>query len=86
MNSTAFGPIEVPGVFIRRMPDTNPKSMRPLAWAALSFTALCAIVIALTVLGAVSFQLGLLMLVGLVALYFGIGVLVVVYRFVGRLN
>lgn len=68
------------------MNSPDPKSLRSLAWVALSFTALAAIVIALAIFGVVSFQLGLLMLVGLVGLYFGCGVLVLVYRFVSRLD
>lgn len=68
------------------MNSTSPKSLLRLAWVAMSFTALAVTVIALAVFGVVTFQLGLLLLVGLVALYFGCGVLVLVYRFVSKLN
>jgi hypothetical protein len=64
----------------------NSKSLRPLAWFTSLFSALALVVIALAVFGIVSFQLGLLMLIGLVGLFFGMGVLVVVYRFVAKLE
>jgi uncharacterized membrane protein len=67
-----------------RGPDD--KSLPRLAWAAGSFTLLAVVVIALAVFGVVTMQLALLMLVGLVGLYFGLGVLVLVYRFVSRLD
>ena len=68
------------------MTAAKPKSLTALAGIALSFTVLCTIVIALGIFGVVSFQLALLMLVGLVALYFGVGVLILLYRFVARLE
>lgn len=68
------------------MTSTKPKSSRSLAWFALSFTVLCTTVIALAIFGVITFQLALLMLVGLVALHFGLGVLVLIYRFVGKLH
>jgi hypothetical protein len=68
------------------MNEPRRKSVLTLPWAAGSFTVLAVIVIALAIFGVVTFQLGLLMLVGLVGLYFGIGVLVMVYRFVAKLE
>jgi hypothetical protein len=68
------------------METSKHASLRRLAWAAWSFTLLAATVIGLTVMHVVTFQLGLLMLVGLVGLYFGLGVLVLVYRFVAKLS
>jgi|GEM_PF-6322826 uncharacterized YccA/Bax inhibitor family protein len=59
---------------------------RTLVLVATSFTLLALIVIALAAFGAVTFQLALLMLVGLVGLYFGCGVLVLIYRFVSKLQ
>jgi hypothetical protein len=74
------------GVQPHRSSRTDDKSLSRLAWAAGSFTLLAVVIIALAVLGVVTMQLALLMLVGLVGLYFGLGVLVLVYRFVSRLD
>jgi hypothetical protein len=68
------------------MSAPNSKSLRSLAWFTGVFSALALIVIALAVFDIVSFQLGLLMLVGLVGLFFGMAVLIVVYRFVAKLE
>jgi len=57
-----------------------------LAGGALSFTALAVLIFMLLVLNVVSPQLALLMLVGLVGLYFGFGVLIAVYRFISKLD
>jgi formate/nitrite transporter FocA (FNT family) len=65
--------------------DKN-KSLRMLALAAGSFTAFAIGIMALAAKGVVTFQLGLLMLIGLVGLYFGFGVLIVVYRFIAKLD
>jgi formate/nitrite transporter FocA (FNT family) len=65
--------------------DKN-KSLQMLALAAGSFTALAIAIMVLAAKGIVTFQLGLLMLVGLVGLYFGFGVLIVVYRFIAKLD
>lgn len=53
---------------------------------SLSFTGIVVLIMALLIKGVVTFQLGLLMLVALLGLYFGFGVLIAVYRFVGRLK
>jgi hypothetical protein len=66
--------------------ETSKQTPLRLALAAWSFTLLAAAIIGLTVMHVVSLQLGLLMLVGLVGLYFGCGVLVLVYRFVAKLD
>jgi hypothetical protein len=68
------------------METSKNASLRRLAWVAASFTLLAVTVIGLAVTGIVTFQLGLLMLVGLVGLYFGFGVLILVYRFVTKLS
>jgi len=65
---------------------SNDKSLPRLAWVAGSFTCLAVCVIALAIFRVVTMQLGLLMLVGLVGLYFGFGVLFLVYRFVSKLD
>jgi hypothetical protein len=51
-----------------------------------SFTALVIGVFVLMVKHVVTFQMGLLMVVALIGLYFGFGVLVLVYRFTSRLK
>jgi len=51
-----------------------------------SFTAFVIAVFVLMVRHVVTFQMGLLMLVALVGLYFGFGVLALVYRFTSRLK
>lgn len=65
-----------------------PKNMKlkTLAGIAVSFTSLVVIVIFLAAKRVVSFQMALLMLVALVALYFGFGVLIAIYRFTGKLK
>lgn len=71
-----------------RSPE-GPRSTRTLRIAALvasSFTALAVGILVLMMKRVVSFQLGLLMLVALVGLYFGFGVLIAVHRFVGKLQ
>ena len=44
------------------------------------------LIFTLMIKGVVTFQLGLLMLVALLGLYFGFGVLFLIYRFVARLQ
>lgn len=68
------------------MADSRNNSLRMLAAAAGSFTLLALTVIFLAAKGVVTFQLGLLMLVALVGLYFGFGVLIAVYRFISKLE
>jgi hypothetical protein len=62
------------------------KSLQTLALVAGSFTALVIAIMVLAAKGIVTFQVGLLMLIGLVGLYFGFGVLIVVYRFIAKLE
>jgi hypothetical protein len=66
--------------------DTRNKSLRTLALVAVSFTGLAVTIMFLAAKGIVTFQLGLLMLVALVGLYFGFGVLILVYRFMCKLE
>jgi hypothetical protein len=66
--------------------DTPRKSLRGLAAAAISFTLLAVGIIVLAAKEVVTMQLGLLMLVALVGLYFGFGVLILMWRFVGKLE
>ncbi len=53
---------------------------------AVSFAVLAAVIIFLARMEVLSFALGKLMLAGLLALYFGIGFLIVVYRFIDKLK
>jgi len=69
-----------------RVTEPRNSSLKTLALAAGSFTLLAVLIIALAATRIVSFQLGLLMLVALVGLYFGFGVLIAVYRFTGKLE
>src|SRR5262245_17743252 len=70
----------------RKVAEAPKKSLRGLAAAAGSFTVFAIAIIVLAAKGVVTMQMGLLMLVALVGLYFGFGVLIVVWRFVGRLE
>jgi hypothetical protein len=66
------------------MSDT--KKLKIAALISLSFTGIVVLILALLVKGVITFQLALLMLVALLGLYFGFGVLIFLYRFVGRLK
>ena len=50
------------------------------------FTGLIVTIIVLLMKQVISFEMALLMFVGLLGLYVGFGVLVMVYRFVGKLE
>ncbi|MFL6547883.1 MAG: hypothetical protein ACJ8OJ_04265 [Povalibacter sp.] len=52
----------------------------------ISFCALIALVIALLMNHVITFQMALLSLVALFGLYCGFGVLIAIYRFVGKLE
>jgi hypothetical protein len=71
------------------MSDARSENRRKLKIAAavsLTFTGIVVLIFTLMIKGVVTFQLGLLMLVALLALYFGFGVLFLIYRFVARLQ
>jgi len=68
------------------MSEPKNRTLIIAAAVALSFTGLGALILFLMVSHIVTFQLGLLMLVALVGLYFGFGVLIAVYRFTSRLR
>jgi hypothetical protein len=61
-------------------------ALKVAAGIVVSFAVLAGTIILLAQLGIFSFALAKLMLAGLLALYFGIGFLVVVYRFIDKLN
>jgi hypothetical protein len=66
------------------MSDT--KKLKIAALISLSFTGIVVLILALLVKGVITFQLALLMLVALLGLYFGFGVLILIYRFVAKLQ
>ena len=61
-------------------------ALKVAAGIVVSFAVLAGTIILLAQLGIFSFALAKLMLAGLLALYFGIGFLVVVYRFIDKLK
>ena len=61
-------------------------ALKVAAGIVVSFAVLAGTIIVLAQLGIFSFALAKLMLAGLLALYFGIGFLVVVWRFIDKLN
>jgi hypothetical protein len=65
---------------------TRNKALKIAAGVAVTFTSLVVIILVLLVNRIVTFQMALLMLVALFGLYFGFGVLVAVYRFIGKLE
>ena len=66
------------------MADT--KKLKIAAAISLSFTGIVVLIMGLLVKRVITFQLAMLMLVALLGLYFGFGVLIALYRFVGRLK
>jgi hypothetical protein len=71
------------------MSDSKSENRRKLKIAAavsLTFTGIVVLIFTLMIKGVVTFQLGLLMLVALLGLYFGFGVLILIYRFVAKLQ
>ena len=65
---------------------TDTKKLKIAAAISLSFTGIVVLIMALLVKGVITFPLAMLMLVALLGLYFGFGVLIVLYRFTGRLK
>jgi hypothetical protein len=62
------------------------KTSKVAVGLAVSFTGLASAIMFLLVTKIVSFELGLLMLVASVAMHLGFGILIAVYRLVGRLE
>lgn len=60
--------------------------LKALAGVAVSFTSLVVVIFFMAAWRVISFQMALLMLVALVGLYFGFGLLIVIYRFTGKLK
>ena len=65
-----------------------PKSrtLKIVAGVAASFAGLVATIIFLARARMISFEMAMLMLVALVGLYFGFGILIAVYRLIGKLD
>jgi hypothetical protein len=64
----------------------DTKKLKIAAAISLSFTGIVVLIMGLLVKRVITFQLAMLMLVALLGLYFGFGVLIALYRFVGRLK
>lgn len=65
---------------------TDTRKLRIVAAVVASFCALIVLVMALLIKHVITFQMALLMLIALFGLYFGFGVLIAVWRFIGRLE
>jgi hypothetical protein len=64
----------------------NNRALKVAAGVAVSFMSLVVLILVLMANRVVTFQMALLMLVALLGLYFGFGVLIAVYRFIGKLE
>lgn len=62
------------------------RKLKIVAAVVASFCALIVVVLALMLKQVITFQMALLMLVALLGLYIGFGILIAVYRFIGRLE
>jgi hypothetical protein len=65
---------------------TKKRTLKVVAGIAASFTALVGTIIFLLAKKIISIEMAMLILVGLLAMYVGIGVLMAVYRFVDKLK
>ena len=57
-----------------------------MAGIAASFAGLLGTIIFLSVMNIISFEMAKLMLAALVAMYIGFGILIAIYRFIGKLE
>jgi hypothetical protein len=64
----------------------DTRKLKIAAAISLSFTGIVVLIMALLVKNVITFQMAMLMLVALLGLYFGFGVLIALWRFVGRLK
>jgi hypothetical protein len=62
------------------------RTLRAVAGIAASFTGLVATIIFLSEMKIISFEIAKLMLVALLGMYVGFGILIAVYRFIGKLK
>lgn len=62
------------------------KTLKVVVGIAVSFTVLAGTIIFLLQAGKISLEVAMLMLVGLLGMYLGFGILIAVYRLVGKLQ
>ena len=62
------------------------RTIKVVAGIAASFTGLVGTIIFLSEANIVSFEMAMLMLVALVGMYLGFGILIAVYRLIGKLE
>ena len=62
------------------------RTLKIVAGIAASFIALAGTIIFLSAAKIVSFQVAMLMLAALVGMYLGVGILIAVYRLIGKLD
>ena len=62
------------------------RTLKVVAGIAASFTGLAGVIIFLSEAKIISFEMAMLMLVALLGMYLGFGVLIAVYRLVGKLE
>ena len=62
------------------------RTLKVVAGIAASFTGLVGVIIFLSEAKIISFEMAMLMLVALLGMYVGFGVLIAVYRLVGKLD
>jgi hypothetical protein len=62
------------------------RTLKVVAGIVISFTGLAGTIILLLVMKIISFAVAMLMLVALLGMYIGFGVLIAVYRLIGKLE
>ena len=62
------------------------RTLKIVAGIAASFAGLLGTIIFLSVMQIISFEMAKLMLAALVAMYIGFGILIAIYRFIGKLE
>ena len=62
------------------------RTLKIVAGIAASFTGFLGTIIFLSVMQIISFEMAKLMLAALVAMYIGFGILIAIYRFIGKLE
>jgi len=69
-----------------RIPVSRNRTLKIVAGIAGSFAGLLGTIIFLSVIKIISFEMAKLMLAALVAMYIGFGILIAIYRFIGKLE
>jgi len=62
------------------------RTLKVVAGIVISFTGLVGTIIVLSATKIISFQVAMLMLVALLGMYIGFGILIAVYRLIGKLE